>query len=212
MRSLRGKKVLITSGPTCVPVDKMRVITNRATGELGQMLAQNLAASGAKVTLLEGPVANPLTNEKISVKKFYFFSDLAALLRSELKKKFDMVIHNAAVSDYRLKAPFKGKLSSDKKGLTLKLVRTGKLINQIKSLAPKTFLVGFKLEDFQNTSQIIAESKKLFASAKCDLVVANTLNGGYSAFIVEPGGKILSTAGSRKHLTLKLIRILEKLP
>ena len=102
-KDLRQKKVLITCGPTWVPIDEMRVISNRSTGELGQRLAAGLAKSGARVTVLEGPVLQPLPVPGVRVIKSFFYDDLSRLLRLELKKKCDAVIHAAAVSDYRLK-------------------------------------------------------------------------------------------------------------
>jgi len=57
---LKNKRILITCGPTWVPIDGMRVISNRSSGQLGQTIAQDLTKAGAKVTLLEGPVERPL--------------------------------------------------------------------------------------------------------------------------------------------------------
>ncbi|MCB9772372.1 MAG: hypothetical protein H6754_07460 [Candidatus Omnitrophica bacterium] len=211
MKSLKGKRVLITSGPTWIAIDPMRVISNRASGELGHKLATKLHQAGAKVTLLQGQVNKRLDAKDIHVKEFSFYHELAALLKNELKKKYDVVIHNAAVSDYELKTPFKAKLGSHKKTLTLKLVATAKLITTIKRFAPKSFLVGFKLEDFKNTKQIITEVQKLISGSKCDLVVANTLKGGYKAYLVNPEKKILNISHSRSELTKKLIKTIRKL-
>lgn len=207
---LRGKKILITSGPTCVSVDKMRVISNRATGELGQKIATALDKAGAEVTLLEGPVLNPFRHRSIRIEKFYFYDELASLIAGELKQKYDVVIHNAAVSDYRLAEPFDGKIDSGRKSLTLKLVPTAKLINSIKKMAPKVFLVGFKLEDFHNTKEIFNESRKLFNAADCDLVVANKLNGGYQGYIVSSDSEIVGKGSSRAELTANLVKALQK--
>ena len=208
--SLAGKRVLITSGPTWVSVDPMRVISNRATGELGQKMALALSHAGAKVTLLEGPVTQSLKANKVQVKKFCFYDELAALLKTELQKNYDVVIHNAAVSDYKLKAPFRTKLNSDHKALTLTLVPTEKLIKKIKKFAPNILLVGFKLKNFQNEKQVITEAKKLISGSGCDLVVANTLNGGYKAYLLDRNTKFLNRSGSRAELTKKLISALKE--
>ncbi len=208
-RTLQGKRILITSGPTWVQIDPMRVISNRATGELGHKMAVAFQQAGATVTLLEGPVNTPLKTGKIQVQKFSFYDELAVLLKTELKKNYDVVIHNAAVSDYRLKKPFHAKLNSDHKDLTLTLVPTEKLINTIKRIAPKVFLVGFKLEDFKDEKDVNTQAKKLIRQAGCDLVVANTLKGGYKAFLVNRE-KILSHSASRSELTKNLTRYLSK--
>ncbi len=210
-RSLAGKRFLITSGPTWVSIDPMRVISNRATGELGHCLSLALAKAGAKVTLLEGPVTQPLNAKNIKIKKFCFYDELARHLQIELKKNYDVVIHNAAVSDYQLDKPFPSKLNSDHKDLTLTLVPTEKLIKKIKKLAPKIFLVGFKLEDFKNEKEIAAQAQKLITSSQCDLVVANTLKGGYKAYLVNKENKILNRSRSRLELTKKLIQVLKEI-
>src|ERR1041385_7988360 len=153
MAALSGKKILITCGPTWVAIDDVRVLSNRSTGELGRILARRLKGAGAKVTVLEGPVTEPLKDRLIKVLKFSFFEELTELLNEELKKRYDVVIHAAAVSDFRLPKKFSGKISSEKRRLNLNLVRAPKLINRIKKIAPKTFLVGFKLEsDFNKLS------------------------------------------------------------
>ena len=209
-RSLVNKRILITSGPTWVSIDPMRVISNRASGQLGQKIALALSRIGAQVTLLQGPVTNFPESKKIQIKKFHFYEELATLLKIELKKKYDAVIHNAAVSDYQLKKPFTSKLDSNKKTLTLTLVPTQKLINKIKTLAPKTFLVGFKLEDFKNKSDVIAQAQNLIADTQCDLVVANTLKGGYKAYLLNSNAEICNHARSREELTNHLVCVLKE--
>ncbi len=209
-KSLKNKKVLITSGPTWVSIDPMRVISNRATGELGHKLALALAKEGAKVTLLEGPVTKPLTASNVTIKKFCFYDELKALLTIELKKKYAIVIHNAAVSDYQLKDPFQVKVGSNKKRLTIDLFPTEKLINKIKKLAPRSLLVGFKLEDFKKEAEVVAEAKALIANSQCDLVVANTLKGGYKAYLLDRNAKIWNQSRSRAELTKNLISVLKE--
>ncbi len=209
-RSLLNKRILVTSGPTSVSIDPMRIISNHATGELGQKIALALSQNGAHVTLLQGSVIKTLQTKKIRIKKFCFYEELATLLKTELTKKYDAVIHNAAVSDYQLKKPFTSKLDSNKRTLTLTLVPTEKLINKIKVLAPKTFLVGFKLEDFKNEKDVVKQAKKLITDAQCDLVIANTLKGGYKAYLLNCNAKVCNHANSREELTKNLVRALKE--
>src|SRR5690349_1500094 len=122
MSSLAGKKILITCGPTWVAIDDVRVLSNRSTGEMGRLLARRLKAAGARVTVLEGPVSEPIKDRSIKVLKFSFFGELAALLNSVLKQRFDVVIHAAAVSDFQPKKMFARKISSDTKRLNLSFV------------------------------------------------------------------------------------------
>ncbi|HQO38768.1 MAG TPA: phosphopantothenoylcysteine decarboxylase, partial [Candidatus Omnitrophota bacterium] len=97
--SLKGKRILITAGPTWVSLDPVRVISNTASGETGRRLAYACAQAGARVTLLLGPGESPAPDRRICVRRFRFFEELDRSLRSELRKKYDAVVHSAAVSD-----------------------------------------------------------------------------------------------------------------
>lgn len=207
--SLKNKKILITSGPTWVAVDEVRVISNRSSGQLGRQIAGQLAQAGARVTVLEGPVTDRQIVKSIKVIPFYFFNDLQNLLRGELKKNYDVVIHAAAVADFRLQKIYKGKLGSNQKGITLRLVPTVKLIDQIKKISPKSFLMGFKLETAKSTAALVHSAGKLFDQAGCDLVVANRVAPGYEGYILDPSQKILARASSRREMAKKIVTLLK---
>ncbi len=209
MGSLKNKKILITCGPTWVAIDQMRVLSNRSTGQLGQMLAVHLKKNGSKVTVLEGPVLNPLEEQGIKIRKYFFYHELEKFLNEELKKNYDIVIHAAAVSDYQLAQPFQGKLSSQLKQLTLKLIPTKKLINTIKKKDSQTFLVGFKLVDKLKNYSKSRLLNDYLKNTKSDLVVINSLNQNkYEAVIVNNKQTPLGWAQSRKEVVEKLIKIL----
>ncbi|MCR4336888.1 MAG: phosphopantothenoylcysteine decarboxylase [Candidatus Omnitrophica bacterium] len=207
--SLKNKKILITSGPTWVPLDPVRVISNRSTGELGKLLTKACQKAGGKVTLLEGPVQEPLKSSSVRIRKFCFFDELKKLLKEELKKSYDVVIHAAAVADYRLEKPLQEKIGSYRETWQLTLIPTEKLILKIKRLSPKSFLVGFKLETTATKDQLFRVSRGLMESAHCDLVVANSFQGGYHAYLLgEDEDVILGQAKSRPELVQKLIKTL----
>jgi hypothetical protein len=94
------------------------------------------------------------------------------------------------------------------KSLTLNLTATPKLIDDIKRLSPESFLVGFKLESDLNLKNIFKTVKSLFISSGCDLVVANTLAGGYQGYIVDADGNILSKANNKEKIAEALVKIL----
>lgn len=205
-----NKRVLITCGPTWVPLDSVRVLSNISTGKLGQALAQGLNKKGYRVTLLEGAVETPLANNKIRILKFKTFDELFKKLKSELKKPWGIVIHAAAISDFRPKTAAKRKISSSQKTLTLKLIPTVKIINTIKKINPYAFLVGFKLDPEISKANAGAKAKYLFKNAACDLVVANRVaETQYQAYLVTPRGKILGQAANRSQLVETLIRHLK---
>jgi len=208
---LKNKKVLITCGPTGVPIDTMRMISNLSSGALGQMMAEDFAKAGAKVTLLEGPVSRPLRSRSIHILKFMFFDELLALIKKELKKKYDVCLHAAAVSDYRIKKPRKSKVSSQLKTLVLELVPTRKIINEIKRLNRNLFLVGFKLESKITKASAKQRSRALFQKAQCDLVVANSVQGQkYKGYILNKRNALLAHKKSRKQLSKALVDIVGK--
>jgi len=209
-KNLKNKNVLITCGPTQVPIDDVRVISNQSTGQLGHFIAQRLQKAGAKVTLLEGAVRNPIKMKSIRVIGFTFYKELLNCIQRELKKKYDIMIHAAAVSDYQLKKTYPKKLSSGLAELNLQLVPTIKIIDRIKKWAPNIFLVGFKLEDGINRQSAEQITHRLFKQSRCDLVVVNTITGNtYHGFILNRRYKILAEANSRPSMSARLMRILE---
>ncbi len=142
---VRGKRILITAGPTRVAIDDVRVISNIATGRTGILLAQKLARLGAKVTLLLGPVDRCCLDKRIKIVSFAFFEELRNKIRRELTlRRYDFIIHNAAVSDFA-PAVIKGKIASGKP-FFLKLKPLPKITGVIKRLAPEAKLAIFKLE------------------------------------------------------------------
>lgn len=191
-KSLKGKKILLTCGPTWVAIDDTRVISNRSTGELGHLIAGLAVKEGARVTMLEGPVIHPFAHKKVKTYRLFFYEDLAKLLKRELKKEYDIVIHAAAVSDYRPAQTFGSKLSSGFSTLKLNLVPTEKIINWVKTLNPKVFLVGFKLETNISKNMLSLKAFNLMKHSGCDLVVANThQNGNYYSYIIGRNRNIL---------------------
>lgn len=183
--NLNGKKVLITSGPTWVPIDNVRVISNTATGTTGILLANKFMQQGSKVTLLLGPTGKVSLNSKIKLKRFTFFNELIILLKNELRKDYDIVIQAAAISDFAPKSFYQDKISSKRKTLKLVLKPTLKIINFLRRIKPDAFLVGFKFEPHLAKDKLIEQTRKLVKSADLNLAVGNCLNNaGYSAYLV----------------------------
>ena len=211
-QSLSNKKILITCGPTWVPIDQMRVISNISTGELGHRVSHLLCREKAKVTLVQGPGTHPLRHLPTKVINFRFFDELVKILKCELSKtKYDIVIHAAAVSDYKLRNIYTKKISSNLKEFKLDLVPTTKIIHIIKKECPDAFLVGFKLETPAKKEFLLSRAATLFKKAKCDLVVAKVLaDGHYKAYVVDSAQAILGTEASRERLAQTLVKIIKK--
>ncbi len=211
MNNLKNKRVLITCGPTWVPIDDMRVISNKSTGTLGHIVAGLLEKKSANVTLLEGPVTRNFVARTTVIKKFHFYDEFLVLFKKELKKKYDVIIHAAAVSDYRLKKEHSQKISSRHEKLTLDLVPTEKLIYKIKKLNPKTLLVGFKLETEMTKAVALEKTEGLFTKAHCDYVIANSsIDKSYKAYLIDKDKNFLAHEKTRKSIIEKLIEELNK--
>lgn len=212
---IKNKKILITSGPTWVPIDTVRVISNTASGETGSLLAGKISRRGGNVTLLQGPAAEKISpaGRKISIKKFRFFDELESLLKKELKsKEYDFIIHSAAVSDYKVKNIFGQKIGSNLKNLKLNLVPTPKLLDLVKKLDPKIKVCAFKLEINSGIKHLIKEAELLMKRSNADLIVANTFkNKKYNAYILNNNGSLIGPLRSKQELSDRLIKEMELL-
>lgn len=205
--SIKNKRILITAGPTWVPIDSVRVISNIASGETGILLAKEAQARGFKVTLLLGPAGDCCIAKGIRVVRYKFFSELEDVLNKELRSgKYDAMVHSAAVSDYQPARISAGKICSDLKSLTLKLLPTPKLINAVKKINPGLFLVGFKFLPDAHKNALILAARELIAQSSSDLVVANTVSSKkYSAYLVD-ADTIKGKVGSKANLIRALVK------
>lgn len=203
---IKNKKILITAGPTWVPLDSVRVISNTATGETGLLLADKLARAGARVTLIAGPGVGVPASKKIKVIHFNFFFQLEDIIFRQLKAgRYDVVIHSAAVSDYEPVKVMAGKVKSGLGSWKVILKPTPKIIDCIKKIAPRVFLVGFKFQPGAGKSMLTKSAKALMRRADLDLTVANTaIAGKYRAYILS-GNKISQVLISKERLVSALI-------
>jgi len=192
MKLVTKRRVLITAGSTWVSLDKVRIISNTASGATGLILAQQLKESGAKVTLLLGP--GDYFKSKIPgvrIINFRYFSELKRILNSELgKQRYSVVIHSAAVADYRPEQIIKRKVSSRLSNWKINLVPTEKLICSLNKYSPALITVGFKFEPDARKDKLIERGGHLLKQANLDIVVANSnKNKHYQAFILGKSGK-----------------------
>src|SRR5574344_691182 len=146
--SMRGRRVLVTAGPTYEKIDAVRFVGNYSTGKMGFAIAEALAAQGAQVTLVAGPtalqIANPLV-ERIDVESAQQMYNACISVFPQC----DAAILSAAVADFRpaTASNIKIKKVSDQEGMTLELVQTPDILASLgKMKTPKQRLVGFALE------------------------------------------------------------------
>jgi len=211
-KNLKGKRILITSGPTWIPIDNVRIISNISSGQIGISLSEQLKKEKADVALLLGPGINDIPKGKTKILRFRYFDEFIGLLKRQLRsRKYDVVIHAAAVADYQPIRKIRGKIKSCIGTFSLVLKPTVKIINNIKRISPNSFLVAFKLDLDVNKKTLIKGALAVLEKSKADLIVANTfISRRYQAYIINPKGKILATAKTKKELSKKLIKTISK--
>lgn len=216
--NIKNKKILITAGPTWVPIDRVRVISNISSGRTGITLAQYAAREGADVTLLLGPVNSALSPQpsafNLRILRFRYFDDLKRLILQELSKySYDIIIHAAAVSDYIPVKVFKGKMPSTKKNLTISLKPAIKLVGVIRRRAAGAIVVMFKLEVGKVRGKLIDIARKAMRSARADLIVANNLDeittNRHKAYILDQDKNIVMVR-TKKDLTRRLFDVISE--
>ena len=199
---LKGKNILVTAGSTWVPIDTVRVITNIFKGSIGFTIAKVAVSMGANVTLLLGPsfdISSVVLPKSLKVVRFKFFDELDSLVSEYLKtQKFDAMIHSAAVSDFQLAKAHEGKIKSSADKLILELVPTKKIVDGVKKLAPKIFLVKFKLEVGLSEGELKKVAMNGLKQSNADLIVANIYNPKFTdheAFIIDSKGNTIKAVG-----------------
>jgi len=168
-KDFKGKKILITAGPTEEPLDPVRFITNLSSGKMGYALVAAAQQRGARVTLVSGPTNIPLPPaEKII--KVRTAEEMHKAVMS-CYKAADIIIKAAAVADYRPKVSAREKIKKDQKTLFLELERNPDIIAEIGRNKGKRVLVGFAME----TQDLLANAREKLKKKNMDLIVANNL-------------------------------------
>jgi len=177
--------LLITIGPTQEPIDAMRILSNRSTGDLGTFLALTLARAGYRVIALRGTGSTTdkeeLLAECLKVIPFTTTADLDAELEKislEAMETGDIgaVFHAAAVSDFFLPEAGSGKIPTRNGAVTLTLEPTPKLLPKMRGWFPSARITGWKFEASEKESgreDAISAAKNQIASCLSDACVLN---------------------------------------
>lgn len=174
---LKGKKALVTAGPTYEEIDPVRFIGNYSTGKMGYSIAAELARQGAQVTIISGPTNIVIQNSEIKVEKVVSAEEMFNASHSHFSES-DIVVLSAAVADYRPENKEKQKIKKNG-NLTLDLVKTQDIAQSLgKIKTKKQFLVGFALE---TENELINAQKKL-QNKNLDIIVLNSLNDSGAGF------------------------------
>lgn len=168
---LKGKRVLITAGPTQEALDPVRYLTNHSSGKMGYSLAQAALDMGAEVTLISGPVQltapkgvrfYPVTTAKEMFDAVCAHCDTA-----------DFIIKAAAVGDYRPLYVSEQKIKKDGERLHVEFVKNPDILAYLgEHKRPHQIICGFAME----TQNLLENAQAKLENKHCDMIVANDLH------------------------------------
>ena len=173
-KPLVGKTALVTSGPTHEPVDPVRVMANRSSGQQGQAIASALAAAGATVTLVSGPVSLP---EPVGVRVVKVQTADEMLAAAQAALPADIAVFAAAVADWKPKtsAPEKLKKTAGENELSMSFVKNPDILATLAQAENRPGLVvGFAAE----TENVVENAKSKLTRKNADWILANDVSEG----------------------------------
>lgn len=175
---LKGKKALVTAGPTYEAIDPVRFIGNHSSGKMGFAIAEELAKLGAEVTLITGPTVLQTLNH--SIKRIDVVSaDEMFNQTTKLFAKCNIGVMSAAVADYTPAAVSNQKIKKNNNNLNIKLVKTKDILKHLGTIkTKKQILVGFALE----TQNEEANALKKLKEKNADFIVLNSLQNKGAGF------------------------------
>ena len=169
-KDLRGKRILVTAGPTQEAIDPVRYITNHSTGKMGYALAENAMLRGAEVTLVTGKTAlkAPLSVKIVPVTTAQEMFDRVTSLASSQ----DIIIKAAAVADYRPAEVSTEKVKKSDDNFSIALERTQDILKYLgEHKKSGQFLCGFAME----TQNVLQNAKEKLTKKNLDMIVANSI-------------------------------------
>lgn len=176
--SLKGKKILVTAGPTYESIDPVRFIGNYSSGKMGFAIAEEAAARGADVTLVAGPVSLDVTNPAI---RRIDVTSARQMLDAVLKafEACDIAILSAAVADYAPESCSDTKIKRENTdGMTLHLVKNPDIAATLGNVKGDRVLVGFALETDHERENALGKMRR----KNLDMIVLNSLKNPLAGF------------------------------
>lgn len=169
---LRGKKAIVTSGPTREYIDPVRYISNESSGKQGHAIAEALALAGAETILVSGPVSIP-DPKGVHVIKVTTAAEMLTACQNALPS--DIAVCAAAVTDWRATATADQKIKKDGKAPSLELSENPDILATLSTAVDRPSLViGFAAE----TEEVLVHAQAKLAKKNCDWIVANDVSAG----------------------------------
>ena len=196
-KDLKGKKILVTAGPTQEPIDPVRYLTNHSSGKMGYAIAKVCSMRGAEVTLVSGKTAikPPLFVDLVPVTTAREMYE-AVTGRSDRQ---DIVIKAAAVADYRPKTISEQKVKKTDGELSIEMERTDDILKYLgEHKRANQFLCGFSME----TEHMLENSRKKLKKKNLDMIVANNVKVEGAGFAGDTNIVTLITGDDETQLPL----------
>lgn len=176
--SLKGKRALVTAGPTFEAIDPVRFIGNHSSGQMGFALAEALYLQGADVVLVTGPTALTPAFAGIGLVRVVSAAEMFEAC-NRVFGNMDIAILSAAVADYKMEHIAQQKIKKSNTDPTLQLVKTKDILAHLgASKKPGQFVVGFALE----TENELENAQKKRLAKNADAIVLNSLNDQGAGF------------------------------
>lgn len=196
-KDLKGKKILVTAGPTQEPIDPVRYLTNHSSGKMGYAIAKVCSMRGADVTLVSGKTAikPPLFVDVVPVTTA---RDMYEAVTSRFDQQ-DIVIKAAAVADYRPKTISDQKVKKADGELFIEMERTDDILKYLgEHKREDQFLCGFSME----TEHMLENSRKKLEKKNLDMIVANNVKVEGAGFAGDTNIVTLITKDDETELPL----------
>ena len=194
-KDLLGKKVVVTAGPTMVPIDPVRILTNRSSGKMGYSIAEEARDRGAEVVLISGPTSLRKPNG-IKVIDIKTNEDMFNAIKNEFKDA-DIVIKSAAVADYKAKNYSNEKIKKTGDDLNLIFERDRDILKTLGGMKENQILVGFAAE----SSNLKENAKGKLERKNLDYIVANDISKQETGFASDENKvTIISKSGEEVSL------------
>ena len=174
---LKGKKILITAGPTYEAIDPVRFIGNHSSGKMGFDIAESAANHGAEVILISGPSHLNVSNSKIKLIRVVSAQEMYEACH-QYYNAVDVAICAAAVADYRPSHVADQKIKKTEDHFSIELEKTTDILASLGEIKKQQFLIGFALE----TQNEIENAKLKIQKKNLDLIVLNSLQDEGAGF------------------------------
>ena len=196
-KDMKGKKVLVTAGPTRESLDPVRFLSNRSTGKMGYAIARMAMLRGADVTLVSGPVNIPAP-PFVKVVPVESAQQMFEAVRDAAEDQ-DIIIKSAAVADYRPMTVAEDKIKKTDGDMSIPLERTTDIIKYLgEHKKDGQFICGFSMD----TKDMLENSSAKLVKKNMDMIVANNVKDEGAGFAVDTNKVVMITKDGMKDLPL----------